>query len=88
MTKQIDLSLVPGQDGGLVVYENVESENVLAFAGDLEATSKYLTGRMGAIIVDPRVEPAPRASVSRITAREPVAGAPSTRMIDHFRAAE
>lgn len=51
MMQQINIFLIAGQDGGLIVYELVDGENVLVFGGDLEASTKYLTGRMSKIIV-------------------------------------
>lgn len=61
MKNEINISIVSGQDGGLVVYENVDDKSVVAFAGDAEATSKYLYGRMGAIIVDAKKETSRKA---------------------------
>jgi len=60
MTTQIQISILSGQDGGLVIYETVDDDSVLVFGGDLEAAGKYLTSRMGKIIVDsaePRAVP-------------------------------
>ena len=48
---QINLTILAGVDGGLIVYENVDGESVLVFGGDLEASTKYLTSRMSKIIV-------------------------------------
>ena len=48
---QLNITLLAGLDGGLIVYENVDGEPVLVFGGDLDASTKYLTSRMSKIIV-------------------------------------
>ena len=62
----INISILAGQDGGLVVYELVEGETMqtLVFGGDLAAATKYLEGRMSRIIVtSERKEAAPRKAI-------------------------
>lgn len=49
----INLSIIAGQDGGLVIYEFIDGETTQTpvFGGDLGAASKYLESRMSKIIV-------------------------------------
>lgn len=49
--QQINISILAGQDGGLIVYEAVDGEQVLAFGGNLDEASKYLSSRMSKVIV-------------------------------------
>lgn len=52
----IQLTIYAAQDGGAVFYETVAGDEYgtpdsrLVFGGDLEASSKYLTGRISAML--------------------------------------
>lgn len=66
--QQINLSILAGQDGGLVVYELVDGEQSLVFGGDLDAVTKYMNGRMAKIVVSPdRQKDAPKPILTRET---------------------
>ena len=55
----IQLTIMAGKDGGVIVYETVTEEDFgtidqhLVFGGNLEEASKYLTDRMGKMLTDP-----------------------------------
>lgn len=69
MTQQINLTIISGADGGLIVYENLDGESALMFGGDLDATSKYLTTRMQRISTSAeqsvKLSPAARETIGR-----------------------
>lgn len=50
---ELNITILKGRDGGLIVYENIDGESVLIFGGNLEEASKYLSTRMGSIIDTP-----------------------------------
>lgn len=51
--QQLNLSIIPGQDGGIIIYEFTEgSEQIPVFGGDREASTKYLSDRMAKIIAN------------------------------------
>lgn len=48
---QLNLTIVPGQDGGIIIYEFIDgAEQVPVFGGDLDATTKYLSNRMSKVV--------------------------------------
>lgn len=85
MIEQLNLTVFAGQDGGLVIYELIDGEQVLVFGGDLEAFSKYMNARGSKIIVTtdrPAKEP-PR----QIARREAPVSA-NLRRLEELEAAE
>lgn len=66
MNPTINLTILAGQDGGLVIYESVNDEygapdSRLVFGGNLDEASKYLTSRMSGMLDEnakmPKTEP-------------------------------
>lgn len=85
--QQITLSIIAAQDGGIVLYEAVDGENVLAFGGDLPSVTKYLEARMSKIIVTgDRKHEVTRAAVTASAREAPIST--SLRRLEQVEAAE
>jgi len=82
---QLGLTIVAGQDGGLVIYELIDGEQVLVFGGDLEAFTKYMNARGSKIIV---TADRPSKEPSRPTARREAPVTANLRRLEELEAAE
>lgn len=68
---QIMLTILAGTDGGLIVYETLESENRLVFGGNLDEVSAYLHQRMDRLGLKETIPGEPQAHVVIPTTAKP-----------------